>query len=212
LQASTGVRAGSRIPRYSLIFALLVLLWSAINPHDRFTWWLEVAPALVALPILLLTYKRFRFTDLVCVLIALHACILMVGGKYTYAEVPAFNWLRDHYHLARNSYDGMGHFAQGFVPALVMRELLLRTSPLKQGKWLFAIIVFSCLGISALYEIFEWAVAIRTGTGADAFLGTQGDPWDTQKDMALAGIGAVTGLLLLSKLHDRDLKTLKNQQ
>jgi putative membrane protein len=118
------------IPLYALVFTSLVFIWSAINPHDRFTWFLEVAPALIVLPILLMTYKRFRFSDLAYVLIALHACILMVGGKYTYAEVPAFNWLRDYYHLARNSYDGIGHFAQGFIPAIVLRELLLRTSPL----------------------------------------------------------------------------------
>ncbi len=188
-----------------------MLVWSAISPHDRFTWVLEVAPALLALPIVLGTYARFPLTPLVYTLIALHACVLMVGGKYTYAEVPLFNWLRDDWHLARNYYDRLGHFMQGFVPAIITRELLLRTSPLRRGKWLTVLVVCVCLAISALYELVEWRVAVATGSAADAFLGTQGDPWDTQWDMCLALIGASVALVLLSRLHDRQLAALGEQ-
>ena len=193
------------IPALSLLFTLLVLIWSGINPHDRFTWWLEIAPALIALPILLATYKKFRFTDMLYVLIAIHAVILMVGGYYTYALVPLGFWLGDLFHSSRNSYDGIGHFAQGFVPALVTRELLLRTSSLRQGKWMNWLIILSCLGISACYELIEWQVSVFTGEGGDAFLGTQGDIWDTQKDMAMAGVGAIVAVLFFGKMHDRAL-------
>jgi putative membrane protein len=182
-----------------------VLVWSGIAPKDRFTWWLEAMPAFIAFPLLLLTARRFPLTRLSYCLICLHALILFVGAHYTYAEVPAFDWLRDKYALGRNDYDKLGHFVQGFVPALIGRELLLRTSPLKPGKWLFVIIVLGCLGISAAYELVEWLVAVNTGTSADAFLGTQGDVWDTQKDMATAFIGAVAGLLTLSWAQNREL-------
>ena len=195
-------------PLHALLAGLFVAVaaWSYVDPHDHFTWWLETIPAFVALALLVTVYRRFQFTDLVYGLIFVHCAVLFVGGHYTYAEVPLFNWIRDVLGTARNSYDGVGHFVQGFVPAMVIRELLLRTSPLKPGKWLVAIVIFSCTGISALYEIIEYAVAIGTGEGADAFLGTQGDIWDTQKDMALAFAGALVALIFLSKAHNHALE------
>lgn len=192
-------------PLFCLLGVLLVFVWSAVRPYDRVTWWLETAPVMIAVPLLLATYTRFRLTTLLYVLIALHAIVLVVGAKYTYARVPLFDDLKEFFNHSRNSYDGVGHFVQGFVPAMVARELLLRTSPLRRGKWLSALIVFSCLGISAVYEIIEYIAAIAGGGTSEAFLGTQGDPWDTQKDMALAGIGAIVALLFLSRLHDRQL-------
>lgn len=187
---------------------LILFIWSGIHPRDRFTWVLEVAPGVAGAMILIWTYPRFRFTTLVYMLILIHASILFVGGHYTYAEVPAFNWLRDTYHLSRNHFDRVGHFAQGFVPAMIAREVLLRNSPLQRGKWLIAIVIAFCLAISAMYELFEWAVAALTGESADAFLATQGDPFDTQKDMCLAFIGAIMALLLLSRSQDRQLRRL----
>ncbi len=193
-----------------LAVTLIVLIWSGIAPKDRITWLMEVAPVLIALPLMLFTWKRFPLTTLLTVVITLHAIVLMVGGKYTYAEMPLFNWLRDEFHLSRNHYDRLGHFMQGFGPALVIRELLLRTSTLKSGKWLVAIIIFCCLGVSAIYELIEWAAAVALGEGADAFLATQGDVWDTQKDMFLAGIGAVVAVVFFSQWHDRALAALKS--
>jgi putative membrane protein len=166
---------------------------------------MEAAPVLLALPLLVLTRRRFPLTPLLYLLISAHAIVLLIGAKYTYAEMPLFNWLRDHFHLSRNHYDRVGHFMQGFVPAMVIRELLLRTSPLKPGKWLFTIILFNCLGVSALYELVEWLAALLLGSGADAFLATQGDVWDTQWDMFLAGIGAITAQLTLARIHNRQL-------
>lgn len=191
-----------------LAVTLIVLLWSGFAPKDRVTWFMEVAPVFVALPIVLACWKRFPLTTLLTVVITLHAIVLMVGGKYTYAAMPLFNWIRDEFHLARNHYDRVGHFMQGFAPALVIRELLLRTSPMKPGKWLSTIMLFCCLGISATYELIEWQAAVGLGEGADAFLATQGDVWDTQKDMAMAGVGALVAILLFSKLHDRSLAKL----
>lgn len=191
-----------KLPLALLFVTLAVFIWSAINPYDRLTWWMEVAPVLIAAPLLLITYKKFRLTDLLYALVFIHAVILMVGGHYTYARVPLMEFLGE----GRNNYDKIGHFAQGFIPAIVIRELLLRTSPLKSGKWLCAIIVFSCLGIAALYELIEFAAAIIYNTGADEFLGSQGDVWDTQKDMLWCGIGAIVALLTLSKLHDRFMR------
>lgn len=199
-------RPHRRVVLVLLLGTLAILAWSGIHPRDRLTWFLEVFPVLIGVPLLAITYRRFPLTTLSYVLIFLHATILMVGGHYTYAEVPLFNWLRDALHLSRNHFDRVGHFAQGFVPAMLAREVLLRTSPLRPGKWLFTIVVFICLGISALYELIEWAAAMLTGENADAFLALQGDVWDTQKDMALAGIGAVLGLVLLSRWQDRQLK------
>jgi len=191
-----------------LSIVVLVLIWSGVAPHDRFTWFLEVAPVLIGLPIVILTAKRFPLTSLVCTLLAIHACILMVGGKYTYAEVPLGYWVNTITGWTRNNYDRLGHLAQGFVPAIVGREILLRTSPLKRGKWLTFICLCICLAISATYELVEWRTAVATGGAADAFLGTQGDPWDTQEDMAMAGIGAILALTTLSGLHTVQLKRL----
>jgi putative membrane protein len=195
-----------------LAIVLVVLAWSGISPHDRFTWFLEVAPVLIGVPIVVATAKRFPLTTLSCVLLAVHACILMVGGKYTYAEVPVGFWVQEVMGWTRNNYDRLGHFAQGFVPAIVAREILLRTSPLKRGKWLAFLVFCICLAISATYELIEWGTAVSTGTAADAFLGTQGDPWDTQEDMAMAAIGAVSALLTLSRVHDRAVEKVTSER
>lgn len=192
---------------YIVLLSILsaVFVWSAMDPADRLTWALEVAPVVIVLPILVVTYRYFVFTPLVYVLILIHALILMVGGHYTYAEVPWFNWLRDAYELSRNYYDRLGHFAQGFVPAMVAREILLKKSPLVPGRWLFFIVSCICLSISAVYEFIEWWVAAYEGGAADAFLGTQGDIWDTQWDMLMALVGAVTAQAFLSTFHDRQI-------
>jgi putative membrane protein len=185
-----------------------VFAWSAIRPHDYFTWFLEVLPAVVGIGLLAATYRRFRLTDLAYALIALHAIILLIGGHYTYAEVPLFNWIRDVFHQSRNNFDKVGHFAQGFVPAIIAREILLRTSPLRPGKWLSFLVLSTCLGLSAFYEFIEWWVALATGASADAFLGTQGYVWDTQSDMFYCFMGSILSLLLLTRLHDRQLADL----
>ena len=199
----------ARLPLALLAGVLAILLWSAVQPRDRFTWWLEVSPVLVVLPLLIATGRRFPLTPLLYVAIAVHMTILMVGGHYTYAEMPLFNWLRDELHLARNHYDRVGHLAQGFVPALAAREILLRKTPLRQGSWLFVLVVCVCLAVSAAYELIEWGVAEASGDEAVAFLATQGDPWDTQKDMALALLGSVLAQLTLARLHDRQLAQLE---
>lgn len=188
-----------------LLAVAIVFVWSGISPHDRFTWVLEVFPAIIGVPLLVYLYPRFRFTPLVYTLIAIHAMILMVGGKYTYAEVPLGFWMRDTLGFARNHYDRIGHFAQGFVPAMVAREVLIRRSPLRGSGWLPFFVLCFCLALSALYELIEFWTALATGEAAEAFLGTQGDPWDTQWDMMLALIGAITALVLLSRWHDRQL-------
>jgi putative membrane protein len=189
--------------------ALIVLLGlSAWHPLELDTWAMEVAPIFVALPLLWLSWRRFPLTPLLYGLIFVHALILMLGGHYTYAKVPLGFWMQDLFGLARNPYDGVGHFAQGFVPAMVARELLLRQTALRPGRWLFVIVVLACGGISALYELIEWGAAVAMGAGADAFLGTQGDPWDTQKDMALAFVGALVAQLLLPRWHDAQLARL----
>jgi putative membrane protein len=195
--------------RWALVLLVALLLaWSAIKPHDRFTWWLEVAPVLIAAPILFATRRTFPLTSLVCIAIAIHAAILIVGGHFTYALVPAGDWLRDALTLERNPYDRLGHFAQGFVPALIAREILLRKTPLQRGGWLFFLVSCVCLAISALYELIEWWAAVATGEAAGAFLGTQGDVWDTQWDMFTALIGALLAQLLLAGRHDRQLARL----
>jgi putative membrane protein len=186
----------------------VVLVWSAIRPLDYFIWFLEVFPALVGITIIVVTYRRFRLTGLAYLCILLHAVILMVGGHYTYAEMPLFNWLRDSFELSRNYYDRLGHVAQGFFPAIVAREILIRLSPLESGKWLFFIVTCICLAISAMYEFIEWWVALATGTAADAFLATQGDVWDTQWDMFLALVGAIAAQIFLAHVHDRQLASL----
>jgi putative membrane protein len=188
-----------------LVLAAIVLAWSGTDPKDRLTWLLEVSPAIVAGVVLAVAYPRWRFTPLVIVLIAAHAMILMVGGKYTYAEVPAFNWLKDEFDLSRNYYDRVGHFAQGFVPAMVAREILLRQGILKRGGWLFFLVTCVCMAVSAFYEFIEWWTALAAGGAAEAFLGTQGDVWDTQWDMFTAMCGAIVAQLLLSRWHDRQI-------
>jgi putative membrane protein len=187
----------------ALVTAALAI--SAIKPHDYVTWWLEVMPVFIAAPLLVATSHRFRFTSLAYWLIALHALILIVGGHYTYAEVPIGNWLRDTFDLGRNHYDRLGHFAQGFVPAIIAREILLRRTPLPRGKWLSFLVSSVCLSISACYEFIEWWSAVLGGSAADAFLGSQGDVWDTQWDMLMALIGSIVAQLSLSTLHDRQL-------
>lgn len=187
----------------------IVFVWSAIAPLERLTWWLEIAPVLIALPVLFLTYKQLKFTQLAYILMLVHAIVLLIGGHYTYAEVPLFSWLRDTFDLSRNYYDRVGHFAQGFVPAIIAREILLKKSPLVTGRWLFFITSSICLSISAVYEFVEWWVAVYSGGAADAFLGTQGDVWDTQWDMFIALIGAIVAQIALAKIHD---KQLLNQQ
>ena len=196
----------ARYEIFLLALVVAVLFWSGISPADRFTWFMEVFPVLIAVPVLVATRKRFRFTPLVYTLIAIHACILMVGGKYTYAEVPLGFWMERTFGFARNHYDRIGHFAQGFVPALVAREILSRSSPLRGSRWLPFLVVCFCLAFSAFYEFIEWWTALAKGASADAFLGTQGDPWDTQWDMFFAFVGSITGLVLLSRLHDRQLR------
>ena len=197
--------------RYPLLLLLVVtagLLWSGLAPYDRTTWWLEIFPILIGAPILVATHRRFPLTSLLYTLLALHAVILMVGGHYTYARVPLGFWAQGAFGFARNHYDRLGHFAQGFIPAILTREILLRTSPLRPGKWLFVLVVAVCLAFSACYEFFEWGAAITGGESADAFLGTQGDVWDTQWDMFMALIGAIVSQLALSRAHDRALRTL----
>src|SRR5262245_43553470 len=181
----------------------IALVVSAIGPYDRTTWWLEVAPVFIAAPLLIATAKSFPLTPLVYRLIALHALVLILGGHYTYARVPLGFWMQDWFDLSRNHYDRIGHFMQGFVPALVARELLLRTSPLRPGKWLFAIVTLSILGVSALYEFTEWWAALAGGVAAQDFLGTQGDVWDTQWDMFIAFCGAIVAQLTLARTQDR---------
>jgi putative membrane protein len=190
----------------SVYFA--VLIWSAIEPKDFLTWFLEVLPALIGLFVLALTYKTFPLTRIAYMLILIHCIILMVGGHYTYAEVPFFDWIKDYFGLARNNYDKLGHLAQGFIPAILTREILIRKSVVTASGWLSFIVVSVCLAISAFYELIEWWVAVFSGESADAFLGTQGYIWDTQSDMAVALIGAILSLVLLSRIHDNQLKTL----
>lgn len=192
-----------------LLLVTIALIVSGINPYDRTTWWLEIFPILIAAPILVATARRFPLTTLTYTLLAVHAIILMVGGHYTYARVPLGFWFQNLLGLARNDYDRLGHFAQGFVPAILVREILLRTSPLRPGRWLFVIVTALCLAFSACYEFFEWGAAVAGGHAADAFLGTQGDVWDTQWDMFTALIGAIVAQVTLSRVHDRALARLR---
>ncbi|MBA3027574.1 MAG: DUF2238 domain-containing protein [Desulfobacteraceae bacterium] len=200
-----------KIPQvvWSSIF-FIVLIWSGIHPKDLFTWFLEVAPALIGFVLLVATFKKFRLTNLVYVLILIHCIILMIGGHYTYAEVPLFNWLRDVLDLERNNYDKIGHLAQGFIPAMVAREIFIRKSVIAGASWRNFLIVCFCLAVSAFYELIEWWVAELSGESAEAFLGTQGYVWDTQSDMAMALFGAIAALVLLSKAHNRQLKAISS--
>jgi putative membrane protein len=194
-----------REPIVLFVAGLVVLGWSAVRPHDYFTWVMEVAPILIGVPILVATYRRFPLTPLLYRLIFVHAVILMVGGHYTYAEVPLGFWMQRTFGFARNHYDRIGHFAQGFVPAILAREILLRRGVVHRRGWLFFLVTSVCLAFSAFYELVEWWTAEATGAAATAFLGTQGDPWDTQWDMFFALTGALVAQLLLGRAHDRQL-------
>ncbi|MBU1689212.1 MAG: DUF2238 domain-containing protein [Gammaproteobacteria bacterium] len=187
------------------------LIWSGIHPKDALTWLLEVLPAMIAFVLLAVTHRRFPFTSLAYFLILIHCLILMVGGHYTYAETPLLDPLGDYFGWQRNNYDKLGHLAQGFIPAIVAREILLRNAVVAPGKWLFFIVVCICLAISALYELIEWGVAIASEQAAEAFLGTQGYVWDTQSDMAYALIGAISALVFLGRMHDRQIRKLSEE-
>ncbi|MBL7933935.1 MAG: DUF2238 domain-containing protein [Bacteroidia bacterium] len=194
---------------YVLIVLFLAgLVISAINPHDYFTWFLEVFPAIVGFIVLTLTFKKFRFTMLTYCMILLHCYILFVGGHYTYAEVPLFDWIKELFHQSRNNYDKVGHFAQGFIPAFIVRELLIRKNIIAVRSWLSFLTITVCVFISVVYEFLEWAVAELSGESADSFLGTQGFVWDTQSDMLFATIGASVMITLFSRIQDKKIKDL----
>ena len=196
----------NKYPLLLLIAVFAFFVWSAIEPHDtRLTWVLETLPFMIALPIMLVTYRRFPLTNLTYTLIAIHAMILMLGAHYSYAKVPLGFWMEDWFGWTRNNYDKIGHLMQGFGPAIYVREILARTSPLKPGKWLIFISIAVPLAFSALYEIIEWLASLTNPTDTEAFLGTQGYIWDTQSDMFLCLVGSVLALILLSKLHNRYL-------
>ncbi len=191
-----------------LFIYFAVFIWSAINPKDYFTWFLEVTPAMIALLILVFTYNKFRFTPLVYALILIHCIILMVGGHYTYAQVPAFDFIKEFFNQDRNNYDKLGHVAQGFIPAIIAREIIIRKNIISIESWRNFFIVCFCLALSAFYELVEWWVAVFTGEGANDFLGTQGYIWDTQSDMAWALFGSVLALLLIRKYHNKQLQNI----
>jgi putative membrane protein len=201
---------GSRYPLALLVIVLILLAATAVNAYSVGTWTMEVFPIFIAVPILIATYRRFPLTPLVYTLIFIHACILMVGGHYTYARVPLGFWMQRTFHFARNHYDRIGHFTQGFVPALIAREVLLRRTPLRRGVWLFYIVCSICLAISACYEFVEWGAAEIGGSKADDFLGAQGDPWDTQWDMLFALIGSIIAQLTLTRVQDRQLTEIRH--
>ncbi len=192
----------------SLFFATLV--WSGIGPKDTFTWVLEVAPAVIGIVILGATWNQFRLTPLLYWLILLHAIVLMVGGHYTYAEVPLFDSLRPLFGFERNNYDKLGHFTQGFVPAIIAREIIIRKNIVQGTNWTNFFVITICLAFSAFYELIEWFAAITSGESAEAFLGTQGYIWDTQSDMAFALLGAILALMILSRFHDRQIKQVQS--
>ncbi|SNR77627.1 DUF2238 domain-containing protein [Flavobacterium sp. ov086] len=194
---------------YSLIsIFLLSLLLSIINPKEGFTCFLEIIPAIIGFLVLAFTFKKFRFTNFTYTLILLHCIILFIGGHYTYAEVPLFDYIKELFHQSRNNYDKVGHFAQGLVPAMIIRELFIRKEVINNKSFFNFIIVCICLAISATYEFIEWFVSLATGDGGDAFLGTQGYVWDTQSDMLFATIGAITGLIVFSKIQDNQIKKI----
>lgn len=186
----------------------LILIYSGIKPYDRFTWFLEVFPVILGSVVFMITYKKFTFTSFVYVLIWIHACILIIGGHYTYANMPLFDWIQEIFDLNRNYYDRLGHLAQGFIPTIVIREYLIRNKIITNKGWINFIVICMCLAISATYELVEFVVAKLTGESATAFLGTQGDIWDTQWDMLCALIGSILSILTLSKYHDKQLKKL----
>jgi putative membrane protein len=194
-----------------IITFLTFLVWSGIYPKDYLTWALEVSPAVIGFIVLAATYRSFPLTPLLYTLILIHCIVLMVGGHYTYAEVPLFEYLKPILGFERNNFDKLGHFLQGFVPALIAREILVRKAVIASSKWRNFFIVCFCLAFSALYELIEWAVAIVSETAADAFLGTQGYIWDTQSDMAFALVGAIAALALLGRIHDRQVRNITSQ-
>jgi len=202
-------RGASVTLKFVLLAAVtLALVASGLRPHDRLTWFLEVLPVLIAAPLLIATHRSFPLTPLAYWLIAVHSLILILGGHYTYARVPLGFWIQDWFDFGRNHYDRIGHLMQGFGPAIVIRELLIRTSPLAPGKWLFTIVLFTVLGVSATYELIEWWTAMASEEAASAFLGTQGDVWDTQWDMFLALTGTIAALFLLARAHDRSMNSV----
>ena len=206
--AKTGRRP---TPAVLALFAVLIVIASGISPDDRLTWVLEVFPILLAIPILVATYRKSPLTTLLYLLLFVHAVILTIGAHYSYAKVPAGFWVQDFFDLGRNHYDRLGHFAQGFIPAILAREILKRWSPLTTSRWLPPLVVAVCLAFSAFYELIEWWGALAFGDAASAFLGTQGDIWDTQWDMFLALIGAIVALVGLSRVHDRQLVKMNNR-
>ncbi|WP_455790334.1 DUF2238 domain-containing protein [Clostridium butyricum] len=193
-----------------LVMLLSILIWSVIEPKDLFIWFLEVLPVILGVAVLIYIYPKYRFSNFIYVLITIESIILIVGGHYTYAEMPIFNWIRDTFDLSRNYYDRLGHFMQGFIPAMIAREIIIRNKVINKKKYLSFIVICICLAISASYELIEFVVAKLTGNAADAFLGTQGDVWDTQWDMLMALIGSVTSLSLFSRYHDKKLTQLNN--
>ena len=198
-----------KLPLTLLFLLILLLFWSAINPKEYFTWFLEVLPAILGIVVLIITFRSFQFTDLVYILISIHCAVLIIGGHYTYAEVPFFDWIGKIFDHSRNNYDKLGHFVQGFVPAMIARELLIPKSVVHKKSWLSFIVICIALAISAGYELLEWAVSAFSGDEGDSFLGTQGYIWDTQSDMLFAFIGAIVALLTLSKIHDKHLMQWK---
>lgn len=207
-------RSQSISMRHWFLLAVIAVVygWSMIRPFDWATWFLEMLPVAIAVPLLIATYRRFRLTDMAYLLIAIHAVILLVGAKYTYAREPFFDWLKDAFNWQRNHYDRLGHFAQGFVPAILAREMLLRKTPLHTGGWLFFLVLCVAMFISSTFELFEWSVAVAMGSAADDYLAFQGDIWDTQKDMAMCFIGCCVSLITLSRLHNRQLMLLLDSQ
>ena len=191
-----------------LILFVIGFIVSGIQPHDYFTWILEVLPGIVGMVILVLTFKKFQFTYLTYVFILVHCYILFIGGHYTYAQVPLFDWVREVFNQSRNNYDKVGHFAQGFIPAMVVRELFVRLAIVKRGNWVSFLTICVCMTISACYELFEWLVAVMSGQSSEAFLGTQGDVWDTQSDMLFALTGAICMVLFISKIQDKQIQKI----
>ena len=208
---TAGAPVGRRawLPWLGIVVCVLLAL-SGWQPYERSTWWMEIAPIVLVAPVLVLTYRRFPLTSLLYVLIAVHAVILLVGGAYTYARVPAGFWVQDALQLSRNPYDKLGHFAQGFVPALAAREIFVRLGIVRAGRWPAVLAVTVALSVSLIYELVEWGAAVALGQGADAFLGTQGDPWDTQSDMGMAFLGAIVAVALLGRLQDRQIAALRS--
>lgn len=198
-----------KTPLILLTYILLLLIYTGINPYDRLTWILEIAPAVIGLIFLIILYPKFKFSNFTLILITIEMTILIIGGKYSYAKMPLFDYLKDIFNLKRNYYDRLGHFTQGFIPAMIVREVFIRKNIINGSRWLFYIIIFICLGISASYELIEFAAANIIGRAADSFLGTQGDVWDTQWDMTMALIGAVIAMLTLPNLQDKSIKKLK---